>query len=1003
MSSTGGGLPGGGGGSGGSAVIGVTCQELAHKYGIDPLTLNERGELQLTLEQMKTQVKEEIRKELKIKEGAENLRKATTDRKSLAHVNSLVKLSNSKLSRLLDHLNQLDADILVSAGSQISSNLPHSQMQHRDDSPPARVGGSAAEGGGMGGPSASNECCGTTLEKQLGIEMKVKEGAENMIRMYSAIKDKKMLGEAEQLLQDSKAKIDYIKMMIAKLVQTGQRSETTSQAELRYHELRHRYKVERAVMEGAKNVIRSCLDKKVMNEAQASLVESSQKIDLIRAALDRLEATAERASLASTAPNTGSGGIEGSSEPQSPTSAASVASGSSFSLAGSAGLALPKAAAVTGQLQVRLMGCQNLLVDVPGRLPPVQPHPSSRLPRSSRSYEIKGDLSNEIYAILKLDNIVVGQTAAKPCSQQAWDQRFQIELEKSRELELQVLWKDWRGMCGLKFVRLEEFVGEDRHGMAIELEPQGVIFAEIRFINPMISRQAKLKRQKHLFRDKATPRPNQLNIDIVTWIRWRKKSQQNNQSMNGASLGPTRGRGAAGILGAVQSALPNSASQESVSTPSSSGGSSHEPSPQPIIDLAGSVESLCTDDNIHHNNNNIHVGPREKSGSTDSGEKLSIRSLSNTSLEPGQPVIGIVSSGSAPVTPPVLPTAAPPPVPTSAVQLLQLKDFQMLKVLGRGHFGKVILSRHQSSSEYFAIKALKKADILARDELESLLAEKRIFQVANATKHPFLINLHACFQTPEHVCFVMEYACGGDLMMHIHTDIFNEPRAVFYAACVVLGLEYLHDNKIIYRDLKLDNLLLDKDGYVKIADFGLCKEGMGFGDKTGTFCGTPEFLAPEVLTESAYTRAVDWWGLGVLIFEMLVGESPFPGDDEEEVFDSIVHDEVRYPRFLSIEAIAIMRRLLRKNPERRLGATEKDASDVKKQAFFRNINWEDLLAKRTKPPFVPTVRNMEDVSNFDTEFTSEKPILTPPKENRNALTQKDQRQFDNFTFMGDWC
>ncbi|XP_034479104.1 serine/threonine-protein kinase N isoform X10 [Drosophila innubila] len=334
--------------------------------------------------------------------------------------------------------------------------------------------------------------------------------------------------------------------------------------------------------------------------------------------------------------------------------------------------------------------------------------------------------------------------------------------------------------------------------------------------------------------------------------------------------------------------------------------------------------------------------------------------------------------------------------------MLSMDNFRLLSVLGRGHFGKVILSQLRSNNQYYAIKALKKGDIIARDEVESLLSEKRIFEVANAMRHPFLVNLYSCFQTEQHVCFVMEYAAGGDLMMHIHTDVFLEPRAVFYAACVVLGLQYLHENKIIYRDLKLDNLLLDTDGYVKIADFGLCKEGMGFGDRTGTFCGTPEFLAPEVLTETSYTRAVDWWGLGVLIFEMLVGESPFPGDDEEEVFDSIVNDEVRYPRFLSLEAIAVMRRLLRKNPERRLGSSERDAEDVKKQAFFRSIVWDDLLLRKVKPPFVPTINHLEDVSNFDEEFTSEKAQLTPPKEPRH-LSDDEQLLFQDFSYTAEWC
>ncbi|XP_064395718.1 serine/threonine-protein kinase N2-like [Halichondria panicea] len=176
---------------------------------------------------------------------------------------------------------------------------------------------------------------------------------------------------------------------------------------------------------------------------------------------------------------------------------------------------------------------------------------------------------------------------------------------------------------------------------------------------------------------------------------------------------------------------------------------------------------------------------------------------------------------------------------------------------------------------------------------------------------------------------------------------------------------------------------------------------MWHGTRTSTFCGTPEFLAPEVLTDVSYTRAVDWWGLGVLIYEMLVGESPFPGEDEEEVFDSIVNDDVRYPRFLSSEAISIMRKLLRRNPEKRLGASERDAIDIRKQPFFRNIDWDKLYNKETPPPFRPVLRNRMDISNFDEEFTREEPILTPPK-NRRSLRSKDQKQFRGFDYSADW-
>jgi hypothetical protein len=492
----------------------------------------------------------------------------------------------------------------------------------------------------------------------------------------------------------------------------------------------------------------------------------------------------------------------------------------------------------------------------------------------------------------------------------------------------------------------------------------------------MISKQPKLQRQKRIFKQ-VMPRAKQMNINIVTWGRWMKQSSRIPNSRT--------------IAVSQSNEMPPEEQEDKPETPGET------PDPQAF-----------------------GLGGQRPLG-------LGVAVLPETP-PPVPTAPPPVAKKRICVTPPPVPPRLDPEPPLEAANVVRrpvarelgyrdsayesrrhsqytgmsIDNFKLISVLGRGHFGKVILSQYRNTGEYFAIKALKKGDIIARDEVESLLSEKRIFEVANSIRHPFLVNLFACFQTEAHVCFVMEYAAGGDLMMHIHADVFSETRAVFYAACVVLGLQYLHENKIIYRDLKLDNLLLDTEGYVKIADFGLCKEGMGFGDRTGTFCGTPEFLAPEVLTETSYTRAVDWWGLGVLIFEMLVGESPFPGDDEEEVFDSIVNDEVRYPRFLTLESIAIMRRLLRKSPDRRLGSSERDAEDVKKQAFFRHIQWDELLHRRIPPPFVPTVHSMEDVSNFDEEFTSEKPHLTPPKEPR-PLTEQDQYLFREFTYIADWC
>ncbi|XP_011741452.1 serine/threonine-protein kinase N2 isoform X6 [Macaca nemestrina] len=895
--------------------------------------------VQQKLDDIKDRIKREIRKELKIKEGAENLRKVTTDKKSLAYVDNILKKSNKKLEELHHKLQELNAHIVVSDPEDITD------CPRTPDTP------------------NSDPRCSTSnnrlkaLQKQLDIELKVKQGAENMIQMYSngSSKDRKLHGTAQQLLQDSKTKIEVIRMQILQAVQTNELAfdnakPVISPLELRMEELRHHFRIEFAVAEGAKNVMKllgsgKVTDRKALSEAQARFNESSQKLDLLKYSLEqRLNELPKNHPKSSII-------IEELSLVASPTLSprqSMISTQNQYST-------LSKPAALTGTLEVRLMGCQDILENVPGRskatsvaLPGWSPSEtrSSFMSRTSKSKSGSSrnllktdDLSNDVCAVLKLDNTVVGQTSWKPISNQSWDQKFTLELDR------------------------------------------------VTFFNPVIERRPKLQRQKKIFskqQGKTFLRAPQMNINIATWGRLvRRAIPTVNHSGTFSPQAPVPT-----TVPVVDVRIPELAPPASDSTVTKLD-FDLEPEPPPAPPRASSLGEIDESSELR-----VLDTPGQDSETVFDieNDRSSILPKSQSEYKPDTPQSGLEYS---------------------AIQELEdkrsqqrfqfnLQDFRCCAVLGRGHFGKVLLAEYKHTNEMFAIKALKKGDIVARDEVDSLMCEKRIFETVNSVRHPFLVNLFACFQTKEHVCFVMEYAAGGDLMMHIHTDVFSEPRAVFYAACVVLGLQYLHEHKIVYRDLKLDNLLLDTEGFVKIADFGLCKEGMGYGDRTSTFCGTPEFLAPEVLTETSYTRAVDWWGLGVLIYEMLVGESPFPGDDEEEVFDSIVNDEVRYPRFLSTEAISIMRRLLRRNPERRLGASEKDAEDVKKHPFFRLIDWSALMDKKVKPPFIPTIRGREDVSNFDDEFTSEAPILTPPREPR-ILSEEEQEMFRDFDYIADWC
>lgn len=343
-------------------------------------------------------------------------------------------------------------------------------------------------------------------------------------------------------------------------------------------------------------------------------------------------------------------------------------------------------------------------------------------------------------------------------------------------------------------------------------------------------------------------------------------------------------------------------------------------------------------------------------------------------------------------------SATPPKERRTNRAKIGLDDFNFLKVLGRGNFGKVMLGRSHRTGQLCAVKILKKDMIVENGELASINAEKEVFLIANRENHPFLTNLYCCFQTANRIYFVMEFVSGGDLMWHVQQGNFSLRRAKFYACEVLLALQYLHQNGIVYRDLKLDNILLSPEGHIKIGDYGLCKPDMWFGNTTNTFCGTPEFMAPEILKEQSYTRAVDWWAFGVLLYQMLLGKSPFRGEDEDEIFNAILTDEPLFPIQMASEAVGLLESLLDKDPNTRLGAGPRDAQEIMEHAYFNNVNFDDIVNKRVPAPYVPKTANDEDVSFFEKDFTNEVPRLTPVN---SVLDSASQSQFRGFSYIND--
>uniref|UniRef100_A0A183CXX1 non-specific serine/threonine protein kinase n=1 Tax=Gongylonema pulchrum TaxID=637853 RepID=A0A183CXX1_9BILA len=476
--------------------------------------------------------------------------------------------------------------------------------------------------------------------------------------------------------------------------------------------------------------------------------------------------------------------------------------------------------------------------------------------------------NDEVTATLLLDSREVACTDARPVSQQAWDQRFSIDLDRSKELEIEIRYRDCRSMCAFTVVRMGDIVEpSERSGMVLGLEPQGDLFAEFKYLNPVVSRKPKLERQKRLFRVKERKEMAgaKKQLGVAAWSRLMKQfgGSQPNESIEpvispatyGASTTATAARASSPPATKSAHTLP---SRLSADRPLTSFAASHLAlSPETDFTAAAAATAPVPHtaqipqgafiQNVHFDEHVERAKAKYHQRQHEAHKPLPV---------PTRPAPKPPSSALQVESPPPLPTSKPPPlthtktsrITSTTMAAITVDKFRLISVLGRGHFGKVILAQYKTNGEYYALKVLKKGDVLGRDEVESLMVEKRIFEIATRRRHPFLVNLFACFQSKEHVFFVMEYSMGGDLMRHIHDDIFSEERSCFYSACVLLGLEFLHANNIIYRDLKLDNLLLDKEGYVKLADFGLCKEGMGPTDRTSTFCGTPEFLAPEVCT-----------------------------------------------------------------------------------------------------------------------------------------------------------
>ena len=326
-------------------------------------------------------------------------------------------------------------------------------------------------------------------------------------------------------------------------------------------------------------------------------------------------------------------------------------------------------------------------------------------------------------------------------------------------------------------------------------------------------------------------------------------------------------------------------------------------------------------------------------------------------------------------------------------------DFEPIKLLGRGSFGEVLLVRLKANKKVYAMKILSKSMLKVKKQEFHTKTERDLMVKINC---PFIVNIKSAFQDSTKLYMVSEFMQGGDMFFHMHDGqivIFNNEKTKFYILELVLAIDFLHKKNMIYRDLKPENILLDEKGHVKLTDFGLSKILDEDNEKTFTICGTPQYLAPEVLLKKGYDKAVDWWSLGCVMYEMLSGRLPFCIKRGMKLSQKIYEKGVEYPKNLTKEAQDLIQKLLVVDPQKRLGQGPNGSEEIKNHPFFKGVNWDDAWKRKIKPPFIPKLKNDTDLKYFDTMFTDE-PINGPQRKNTNRDRDREpSNDYNGFTYM----